>query len=128
MTAGDGLLDEHHLAGAARQGLEPERARAREQVEAAGARDAMLQPVEQRLAHPVGRRPKPGQVGKLTRRPRQAPAMMRTALRPAAGGCSGLRFTGGIIPRGAAFLKGNPPTFAARSCAAGWATAKLSGV
>src|SRR5207244_5469560 len=38
----------------ARQGVEPEGARSREQVEDAGAQDGALQDAEPRLAHPIG--------------------------------------------------------------------------
>ena len=55
-------LDEHHLPGPARQRLEAERPRAGEQVEAASVGDRMLQPIEQRLAHAIGRRPKPWRI------------------------------------------------------------------
>ncbi len=56
------ILDEQAEARAPRQGFKPERAGAREQVEHPGAleieaRRAMLQHVEQRLAHAVGCRP-----------------------------------------------------------------------
>ena len=50
------LLDEHGFAGAARQRLESECTGTRKQIEAAAAGDTTLQPVEQGLAHAVGRR------------------------------------------------------------------------
>jgi len=50
-------FDQHHLPGAARRGLQPQCAGAGIQVEASPAVEALAQPVEQRLAHPVGRGP-----------------------------------------------------------------------
>jgi hypothetical protein len=61
-----GRLDvhEHDVRGAARQRLEPQRAAAREQVEAPAADHPLLEPVEQRLAHSVRRRPDARDCGK----------------------------------------------------------------
>jgi hypothetical protein len=50
------LLDENQLLGAAGQRLQPERAGAGKEIEAARARDMVLQPVEQGLPNPVRRR------------------------------------------------------------------------
>src|SRR6185295_9721489 len=50
-------IDESHVRGTARQRLETQRSAAREQIQATRAHDLLLQPVEERLAHAVGRRP-----------------------------------------------------------------------
>ena len=50
-------LDQHDARGAARSGLEPERAAARVQIEAREARQILTKPVEERLPHAIGRRP-----------------------------------------------------------------------
>src|SRR3954468_13357641 len=63
------VLHHHDARGAARRGLEAERAAAGEKVEATLAREPLPEPVEQRLAHPVGRRPQAG-----ARRNADAPA------------------------------------------------------
>ena len=59
------LLDEDHFLGAAGQGLEPERAGAGEQIQAAGIGNRMLQPIEQGLAHPIRCRPQARNIGKI---------------------------------------------------------------
>src|SRR5580658_2409406 len=59
------LVDEHHLAGTPRQGLEAERPGACEKIQAARTGEGKLQPVEQSLADPIGRRPQPGRIGKM---------------------------------------------------------------
>ena len=48
-------LDEGHVRGAARERLEPERAAAGEQIQTSRARHEGREPVEQCLAHPIGR-------------------------------------------------------------------------
>ncbi len=58
-----GLLDEHHTGSAARQGLKPQGAGAGEQIQTAGTDNGVLQPVVQSLAHSIGRRPQPGNIG-----------------------------------------------------------------
>ena len=50
------LLDESRRPRAARQGLQPDRAAAREEVEEVAAREFGRQDVEQRLAHAILRR------------------------------------------------------------------------
>src|SRR6185503_9358156 len=50
------LLDHHHARGAARGRLEAERAAAGEEIEAAQSLQPLPEPVEERLAHPIGRR------------------------------------------------------------------------
>src|SRR5205823_7811274 len=50
-------FDHHHAGSAARGGLETERAGAGEKIEATLAVEPLSQPVEERLAHAVGRRP-----------------------------------------------------------------------
>src|SRR6185312_9023795 len=64
------LLHEAHVGGAARQGFEPERAAAGEQVEAARAVHRAAEPVEERLAYAVGR----GADRRRGREPELAPA------------------------------------------------------
>ncbi len=54
------LFHHHHAGGAARGGLEAERAAAGEQIEAGEPVQALAEPIEQRLAHTVGRRPQVG--------------------------------------------------------------------
>ena len=56
-------VDQHDAVGAARRGLEAERAAAGEGVQAAPAAQVLPQPVEQGLAHAVGRGPQAGPVG-----------------------------------------------------------------
>jgi len=51
------LLDENQLLGAARQRLEAKRAGAGKEIEAARARDIVLQPIEQGLANAIGSGP-----------------------------------------------------------------------
>ena len=78
-------IHERHVRRAARQRFEPERAAAREQIQAARADDRVLQPVEQRLAHAVGRRPDRRRAAEnRCAMPRQRPPMMRNRLRRAA--------------------------------------------
>ena len=59
---GDRLLDEHQLLRATGKGLESKRTGAGKQIEAASARDGVLQPIEQGLAHPIGCGPKAGKI------------------------------------------------------------------
>src|SRR6185503_5899770 len=59
------LLDHDHARRAARGGLEAERAAAGEQIEARQPVERLAEPVEQRLAHAVGRRPQIGTIGHL---------------------------------------------------------------
>ena len=80
---GSSFVDEHHLAGAPRQGLESERfpEPAKRSRQRAPAREK-LQPVERKVSRTrsgVGR--SPGESGKCTRRPRHPPPMMRKELR-----------------------------------------------
>ena len=58
------VFNEHHFAGAARQGLDAKCAAAGEQVQAACARQHRCQPVEQGFPHPVRRGAQSGQLGK----------------------------------------------------------------
>lgn len=53
------LFHHHHARGAARRGLEAERAAAGEKIQAGKAGQILAEPVEQRFAHAVGRRPQP---------------------------------------------------------------------
>lgn len=61
-------LDHHDARRAARRGLETQCAGAREQVEAAPAFEILAEPVEQRLAHAIGRRPQAVQIEHRERR------------------------------------------------------------
>ena len=67
-------LEQDDLGGAARCRLEAERARAGERIEAAPAVERLAEPVEERLADAVGRRPEPRRVGD-----RQLAALPRAA-------------------------------------------------
>jgi hypothetical protein len=53
------LLDQDHVSGAARSGLQPEHATTGKQIQAARPRNIRLQPVAQRLADPVACRSQP---------------------------------------------------------------------
>ena len=72
-------LHEHDLGGASAGGFEPEGARAGIEVEHSGVVEqaAVLEPAEQRLAHPVGGRAGRGPGGVRSRRPPALPQMMR---------------------------------------------------
>src|ERR1700675_306585 len=59
------LLDHDHRGSAARKGLEPERSAARKEIEARQACEVAAEPVENGLAHPVGRRPQSSDIGEL---------------------------------------------------------------
>ena len=54
-------IDEGHVSGTARERFETKRTAAREQIQAARAHDRLLQPVEKRFAHAIGRRPDRGE-------------------------------------------------------------------
>lgn len=57
-------LDHRDSRRAARQRLEPERAGAGEKIKTGSARKILPQPVEERLPHAIGRRPKARRIGK----------------------------------------------------------------
>ena len=61
-------LDHHDARRAARRRLETECAGAREQVEATPAFEILAEPVEQRLAHAIGRRPQAVEIEHRERR------------------------------------------------------------
>ena len=98
-------LDEQHVRGAARQRLQPERTRARAQVEHRGAVQpgVVRERGEQRLPHPVGGRPG------ARRRHGQPPPARRTGHDPR---------HGGIVPA-PPLLAARPPQAAARPSTVG---------
>ena len=78
-------VDRHRERRAARQRLERQRAAPGVEVEASPAGQVLAQPVEQRLAHAVGRRPQARRRAESgSTRPRKRPPMMRTRLAAAA--------------------------------------------
>ena len=86
-------FDRDRERGAARNRLERQRAGSRVQVEAAPAGKILAEPVEQRLANAVGRRPQPRRRrGNGGRGPRIEPPMIRTRL---AVGAAGIGRAGG---------------------------------
>ncbi len=84
LRRGGRLLDKYEFPRAARQRLESERARAGEQIQAAGADDVVLQPIEQGFADAVRRGSQARQVRHGDTAPAKAPADDTNRSRPLA--------------------------------------------